>query len=799
MCAQVNYTIKCIIVFFFHCQDAAANVATAATTAAAPATNLDEAPIHQPAAPDASPLIPTPGLEEDDVDGCDDIVYLVLSFAIRHGLSKAGIDDMLDLLRAARTKDIPSSKYMLLKDILDDIAEANDLHVFCGRCLAYIGLNDVPCAECGDATPKAKRLKEGNFFMYIPLQRQIKELLESGFIEANLVPPRADDGIIRDAVDGTVSRDVKGLRSPLGTTAVIDMSHLSLTWNIDGVPIHQSSKKSMHPILATINELRPDVRGQEVLMCGLWFGKGSPPWATYSVPFLKELADLSVTGIKWKRDNQDMTTLVSGHSIVCDAVARCSVQGVQQFNGAYGCGWCLQPTEPAERGEQTAENDGNVSGRALVRIYPFETGVEPRTHENVIECAREAAAKNMPHCKGVKHASPMLLLPKETGVDIVRSFSVDYMHAVLLGVVRQFMRLWFSPEHGGADYSSRGSTERASQRLTSIRPPHDVARLPRSVEDLDCWKASECRSWLIYYSVPVMCGILPDALFNHWCLLVSAMYILLGEEIDERGIRRAEGLLRSFVRKTASLYGLRHMSSNVHVLLHLPDTVRRLGPLWACSAFPFERYMMTIKRKLFHGTTYIPQQVASNFMMLRFIRRWIGEAVTPERELVKKWLGYPDTVHGLRSDEGVVGLQRHLFSLGEREADLLNALGIDAAAGASVDSFNRAILNNKVVCTEQYGKNQKRNSYTLSTKFGICSVQNIFFLSSGSSRRAFLVVTLFKDTPHSYPSITHIRTVQETTTTMLCRPSDVYGSVVVAKEGSRSKICALQPNRYEKD
>ena len=29
-------------------------------------------------------------------------------------------------------------------------------------------------------------------------------------------------------------------------------------------------------ILATINELKPEVRGNEVLMCSLWFGKGNP-------------------------------------------------------------------------------------------------------------------------------------------------------------------------------------------------------------------------------------------------------------------------------------------------------------------------------------------------------------------------------------------------------------------------------------------------------------------------------------------------------------------------------------------
>ena len=62
--------------------------------------------------------------EEEQVNG-DDFVHLVLSFALRHGLSKSGMDDLLDLLQAVGSKEIPQSKYMLLKDILPGILELN--------------------------------------------------------------------------------------------------------------------------------------------------------------------------------------------------------------------------------------------------------------------------------------------------------------------------------------------------------------------------------------------------------------------------------------------------------------------------------------------------------------------------------------------------------------------------------------------------------------------------------------------------------------------------------------------------
>ena len=50
------------------------------------------------------------------------------------------------------------------------------------------------------------------------------------------------------------------------------------------------------------------------------------------------------------------------------------------------------------------------------------------------------------------------------------------------------------------------------------------------------------------------------------------------------------------------------MSANVHGLLHLPDVVKNLGPLWSHSCFPFESANGQIL-KLFHGSQGVEKQV----------------------------------------------------------------------------------------------------------------------------------------------------------------------------------------------
>lgn len=54
--------------------------------------------------------------------------------------------------------------------------------------------------------------------------------------------------------------------------------------------------------------------------------------------------------------------------------------------------------------------------------------------------------------------------------------------------------------------------------------------------------------------------------------------------------------------------GERNMSANIHILLHLPEVVEDLGPLWAHSCFPFETANGELL-KLFHGSQSVDKQV----------------------------------------------------------------------------------------------------------------------------------------------------------------------------------------------
>lgn len=57
------------------------------------------------------------------------------------------------------------------------------------------------------------------------------------------------------------------------------------------------------------------------------------------------------------------------------------------------------------------------------------------------------------------------------------------------------------------------------------------------------------------------------------------------------------------------------MTASVHGLMHLPSTVKNLGPLWCNSCFPFESANGDLL-KLFHGSQAVDKQVNTKLMLI---------------------------------------------------------------------------------------------------------------------------------------------------------------------------------------
>jgi len=132
--------------------------------------------------------------------------------------------------------------------------------------------------------------------------------------------------------------------------------------------------------------------------------------------------------------------------------------------------------------------------------------------------------------------------------------AIDYMHGVLLGVQKLLLTLWFSSTYSNSHFSVFSKVEEIHDRLRQILPTSEIKRLPRSIsEHLTYWKASELRSFLLFYGLPTLYGLLPDNYFSHYTLFVHATFLLLQESISEADLQEADRLLDGFCKSFTSL------------------------------------------------------------------------------------------------------------------------------------------------------------------------------------------------------------------------------------------------------
>lgn len=72
---------------------------------------------------------------------------------------------------------------------------------------------------------------------------------------------------------------------------------------------------------------------------------------------------------------------------------------------------------------------------------------------------------------------------------MVDGISVDYMHCVLLGVTRMFLRLWFTSQYHLEMWYIGKDVQLVDSHLCNILPPYEIQRTPRSIEKtVKFWK-----------------------------------------------------------------------------------------------------------------------------------------------------------------------------------------------------------------------------------------------------------------------------------------------------------------------
>lgn len=340
-----------------------------------------------------------------------------------------------------------------------------------------------------------------------------------------------------------------------------DGIHVNLS--VDGLPLAKNSTYHFWPILCLIKS------DKEPFVVGLYAGHSKPKDISEFVdPLIEELKDLDTNRLP----KYDCPIIVD--AVICDAPARSFVKNVKQFSGYYGCDKCVQ------EGEYIAN-----------KVAFTETDADLRNDDDYESYEDHHQGKN-----------PFLGTSLEN--KMISAFPLDYMHLICLGAVKKLVRLWIRGPKPVRQQSTVLS--KVSDIMFDFNQyiPSDFNRKHRPLTQVDRWKATECRTFLLYTG-PVALKLLdgrdddlefPEALRQNFMLLSVSMTILLSPVWVTKHLPQAKELMRMFVDHYLKIFGKEEMVYNIHSCLHLPEEAELHGELDNISAFPFENFMGTLKK-----------------------------------------------------------------------------------------------------------------------------------------------------------------------------------------------------------
>lgn len=206
--------------------------------------------------------------------------------------------------------------------------------------------------------------------------------------------------------------------------------------------------------------------------------------------------------------------------------------------------------------------------------------------------------------------SPLEELP----FDMVGGFTLDYLHLILLGVMKMLITFWTK---GTATYKTKFSSQDINQISAKIlqarnTQPSDINRKCRKLSCFSFWKGTEFRTMLLKIGPVVLERHLTAEAFNHFLSLHCAITILTSKSLLQY-VDVAKVLLREFVDRFGEVYGNERLTPNVHSMIHLVDDVVKYGALDVHSAFRYESNLGVLKSLLRSGNRPL-EQVAKRLL-----------------------------------------------------------------------------------------------------------------------------------------------------------------------------------------
>uniref|UniRef100_A0ABD2WAA5 DUF4218 domain-containing protein n=1 Tax=Trichogramma kaykai TaxID=54128 RepID=A0ABD2WAA5_9HYME len=708
-----------------------------------------------------------------------EIILMCMLLAIRHSFTWAALLDVMDLINKLFDEDIIKMSKFKLMQFFPGRKDWYVYHLYCPNCKQYIGNRDelstvVACVSCKVTQIDPKKCP---YFLTLNIKSQIQELLNNPLIQPHLsyreTRCKKTEDNIEDVLDGDL---YKRLSAP--NNILHDKLNFSYIFNTDGCKASDSSPVSVWPVFLKINELPPAIRDNFIILVGLWVNEVKPTMNTFLPPLINVMNSLSSEGVEWNRNGKIVKSKIIPFGCCVDTPCRCSLLNMKQFNGNYGCTFCYHPSEQVDS----------------VRKYPLNGKFYPlRSHENIIQDMLSTRIRDeqtgkvkIQEVTGVKGPSALMNLKY---FDLADGMSPDSMHAVYLGVSKQITEIILSSSKEPYYVGSPNQLAAIDHRLLSIKTPKCITRTVRSVQKRSLWKASEWRSWLLYYCLPCLSGILSPKYFIIISKVVSGIEILQRDSIGYDDVKFANKLLVEFIIEFEKEFGKHNITYNVHLLLHIARSVQNMGPLQVQNAFCFEnenRLLLHLKK----SPTEIAVQISNRYFVYRSMPFF--STLFPIGTRVIEFTDNFETriKNCARVDSAVVIGVGKPYTLNESEQKLFFNFN------SSYLSYHKLIYKHRRYTTKAYAEKLKINDSFIELQSGCKGVITNIVVRDGFMEKDIYVfyhpIVILNSNSFD---VSHIKHIQECTiesnSLLVCKPTNIKNSCILIEINKKQYISSI--------
>jgi len=140
-----------------------------------------------------------------------------------------------------------------------------------------------------------------------------------------------------------------------------------------------------------------------------------------------------------------------------------------------------------------------------------------------------------------------------------------------------------------------------STKMHKLMPRYNELKLLQSKQSLPClstwnkWKAHQIRTFFLYLVCPLMHKKLPDHRYGAVQFFVEGSLIISKTSVSEDDIIVATCRFKLFA-VAFNNWGDNFMNINEHDIVHLPQQVKKTGPVWTASGFQTENNVGQISK-----------------------------------------------------------------------------------------------------------------------------------------------------------------------------------------------------------